>query len=182
MEIRKLVPTDVERLTAFLREIPEDDRTFFKQDLSDPETIAAAVRETHGLWLVALERPGGSGEPRIIGYVRVLPGTGLSSHVAEIRLVVAPAHRRHGLGRALAHRALVDSVRELRLRKLFVEVAAEQEALIRMFRKLGFTAEAILRDHLRDRRGTMRDLLLLCHFVEENWSALAGLGIDREVS
>ena len=94
---------------------------------------------------------------------------------------MAPARRRGGVGRDLARRALLAAVRELGLRKLFVEVVAEQEPAIQMFKKLGFTAEAILRDHLCDRAGTLRDLVLLCHFVDDNWAGLAGLGVDREV-
>jgi RimJ/RimL family protein N-acetyltransferase len=176
MEIRKLEASDAERLEAFLREVPEDDRTFFKEDLADPATIRALTAERRGVRLIALDEAGG-----IAGYLRVLPGTGLESHVGEIRLVVAPARRRAGVGRDLARRALIEAVRELRLRKLFVEVVAEQEPAIQMFKKLGFTAEAILRDHLCDRAGTMRDLVLLCHFVDDNWAGLAGLGVDREI-
>lgn len=176
MEIRRLEPDDAKRLEAFLREVPEDDRTFFKEDLSDPETLHFLATETRGLRLVAVDETG-----RILGYLRILPGTGLSSHVGEIRLVVAPARRRSGVGRALARRALLDAVRELGLRKLYVEVVADQEPAVQMFRKLGFTAEALLRDHLRDRTGRMHDLVLLCHLVDENWAGLAGLGIDREV-
>ena len=175
MDIRKLEPSDRERLEAFLRETPEDDRTFFKEDLTDPETIRALLAEKRGLRFAAIT------DDKIVGYVRVIPGNGLESHVGEIRLVVAPSSRRSGVGRDLARRALVDSVKELKLRKLFVEVVAEQEPAIRMFKKLGFTPEAILRDHLCDRKGTLRDLLLLCHFVDENWAGLAGLGLDREV-
>ncbi|MGH7818898.1 MAG: GNAT family N-acetyltransferase, partial [Candidatus Binatia bacterium] len=93
MNIRKLESADAEILAAFLREIPEDDRTFFKEDLSDPETVRALTAERRGLRLVATDDAG-----RIAGYIRVLPGTGLSSHVGEIRLVIAPARRRAGLG------------------------------------------------------------------------------------
>jgi hypothetical protein len=50
-----------------------------------------------------------------------------------------------------------------------------------MFRQNGFIAEAILRDHFRDRSGKMRDLVLLGHFVEDNWEGLRGLGIEKEV-
>jgi ribosomal protein S18 acetylase RimI-like enzyme len=176
MEIRKLEPSDTERLEVFLREVPEDDRTFFKEDLGDPETIRALTTERRGVRLIALDETS-----RIAGYLRVLPGRGLSSHVGEIRLVVSPTRRRSGVGRNLARQALIAAVRELRLRKLFVEVVAEQEPAIQMFKKLGFTAEAILRDHLCDRAGTMRDLVLLCHFVDDNWAGLTGLGVDREV-
>ena len=175
MEIRKLEPSDAARLEAFLKETPEDDRTFFKEDLTDIDTVRALLGEVKGLRFVALDGD------RIVGYVRILPGTGLSSHVGELRLVVSRSSRRQGVGRNLARRALVESVQQLKLRKLFVEVVAEQEAAINMFKKLGFVPEAILRDHLRDRRGKMQDLLLLCHFVDENWAGLHGLGLDREV-
>src|SRR5437867_3275006 len=176
MEIRKLEASDAARLEAFLAEVPEDDRTFFKEDLSDPETIRALTTERSGARFIAVDD-----QERIAGYLRVLPGTGLSSHVGELRLVVSPNRRRSGVGRDLARRALLEAVRELRLRKLFVEVVAEQGAAIQMFKKLGFIPEAILRDHLCDRSGTMRDLVLLCHFVDENWAELATLGVDREL-
>ena len=89
MEIRKLEPADAGPLEAFFHEIPEDDRTFFKEDLSDPETVRALLGETRGIRLVAVDDGG-----RIAGYLRVLPGTGLSRHVGEIRLVVTPSRRR----------------------------------------------------------------------------------------
>ena len=176
MEIRKIEADDAARLEEFFGAIPADDRTFFKEDLSDAETVRAmADGSRRGARWIAVE------DGAILGYVAVHPGTGLSSHVGEIRLVVAPGGRRRGLGRDLARRVLLESVRDLGLRKLFVEVVAEQEPAIQMFRRLGFVAEAILRDQLCDRSGAMHDLILLAHFVEENWSSLRGLGLDREV-
>lgn len=176
MEIRRVEPRDADRLETFFRAIPEDDRTFFKDDLSDPGVVRALVGDGRGLRLIAL-----GAEGRIDGYAAVLPGIALSRHVGEVRLLVAPERRCSGVGRELARRALVDAVRELGVRKLFVEVVAEQEPAVRMFRKLGFVAEAILRDHLRDRSGEMRDLVLLCHFVDENWAGMRGLGLDRDL-
>jgi RimJ/RimL family protein N-acetyltransferase len=176
MDIRKLEEADAERLEAFLREIPEDDRTFFKEDLADPETVRSLTGERRGLRFVALDEGG-----RIGGYIRVLPGTGLSSHVGEIRLVVAPTRRRSGVGRELARRALVEAVGQLGLRKLFVEVVAEQDGAVAMFQALCFQAEGLLRDHVRDRDGELRDLILLAHPVSDQWEAMATVGIDGEL-
>ena len=176
MEIRKLEQSDADRLDAFFRTIPEDDRTFFKEDISDPETLRSIVNDARSLRMIALD----GGE--IAGYVAVMPGIALSSHVGDVRLLVAPQRRRSGIGRDLARQALVSAVRELKLRKLFVEVVAEQEPAIRMFQKLGFVAEAILRDHLCDRAGKLQDLVLLGHFVDENWAGMQGLGLDRELA
>ncbi|MGH7819215.1 MAG: hypothetical protein ACREQ9_05535 [Candidatus Binatia bacterium] len=50
-----------------------------------------------------------------------------------------------------------------------------------MFQKLGFSAEALLRDHVRDRSGELRDLVLLAHSVDDRWSEMATLGIEDEL-
>ena len=51
--------------------------------------------------------------------------------------------------------------------KLVVEVAAEQEATVAMFTKLGFEPEGLFRDHVRDQAGELHDLLVLAHFVDD---------------
>ena len=47
-----------------------------------------------------------------------------------------------------------------------------------MFSGLGFQAEGLLRDHVRDRDGELRDLILLSHSVADAWSAMETAGID----
>ena len=48
-----------------------------------------------------------------------------------------------------------------------VELPVEQEPAIAMFSGLGFTGEALLRDHIRDRNGQLGDLVMLAHLVDE---------------
>ena len=74
-----------------------------------------------------------------------------------MRLVVDPEARGQGLGRALARWALLQAL-DGGLKKLTVEVVAEQEGAVAMFGGLGFQAEGLLRDHVRDRDGELRDL------------------------
>ena len=103
--------------------------------------------------------------------------SGWSDHVGDLRLVVDPEARGQGLGRALARWALLQAV-DGGLAKLSVEVVAEQEGAVAMFTGLGFQAEALLRDHVRDRDGELRDLIVLSHSVEDAWSAMQTAGID----
>jgi ribosomal protein S18 acetylase RimI-like enzyme len=72
---------------------------------------------------------------------------------------------------------LVDAL-ELKLSKVFVEVVADQTPAIGMFQGLGFQAEALLKDHARDRHGELRDLILLAHPVSDQWAAMSTAGID----
>jgi ribosomal protein S18 acetylase RimI-like enzyme len=116
----------------------------------------------------------------VVGYVAVVPLHGWSSHVGEVRVVVDPERRGRGIGRALARRAVTGAI-ELELRKMVVEVVAEQEATIAMFRSLGFDPEALLTDHVRDQSGTLRDLMILAHTVEAQWSSMIVAGIADEL-
>jgi GNAT superfamily N-acetyltransferase len=96
MTIVPLAAEHVDGLQRFLAELPEGDVTFIKEDVG-PDAVAAWVHGRGRRW-VALN------EVRVVGIVAVLPLSGWSDHVGEIRLVVHPDHRGAGIGRALARR------------------------------------------------------------------------------
>src|SRR5580700_1046346 len=167
MEIRPTETGDRPALSRFFDRIPESDRTFLKEDVGDPRVIEDWVRPGTGR-TVAMQ----DGEvARLVGW---------SSHVGEVRLVVDPDHRGQGIGRRLAQRALLDAV-EMGLKKLVVEVIADQGALIAMFRGLGFEPEALLTDHVRDRSGHTRDLIVLANSVDEQFAALSAAGVADQL-
>jgi GNAT superfamily N-acetyltransferase len=173
MDIRQLEPGDRDALTRFLERIPAADRTFFKEDVDDPEVVDAWVRPGPAR-AVAVE------DGEVVGSVAVVPLHGWSSHVGEVRLIVDPGYRGRGIGRALARRAVLEAL-NLGLQKMVVEVIAVQEPTIAMFRSLGFDPEAVLVDHVHDRSGELRDLMVLAHSVAEQWSAMIRAGIAEEV-
>jgi ribosomal protein S18 acetylase RimI-like enzyme len=168
MSVVPLAPEHCDALLRFFRDLPEGDRTFFKEEVTDPETVRAWT--TGGNRWVAVD-----GDD-VRGYVAVLRLPGWSDHVGEVRLVVAPAARGSGLGRELARHALVEGV-QAGLTKLVVEVVAEQGAALALFTALGFSGEALLRDHIRDRDGQLRDLMVLAHHVGETWSGMDTVGV-----
>src|SRR3982750_3425570 len=57
----------------------------------------------------------------------------------------------------------------------------EQGAALALFTDLGFTGEALLRDHIRDRGGELRDLMVLAHHVSDTWSGMDTVGIAEEL-
>jgi L-amino acid N-acyltransferase YncA len=173
MEIRQLQSSDRDAVARFLRRVPEADRTFFKEDVDDPAVVRAWINPGPAR-AIAVD----AGE--VVGSVSVVPLHGWSSHVGEVRLIVDPGHRGRGIGRALARRAVVEAL-ELGLQKMVVEVIAVQEPTIAMFRMLGFEPEALLTDHVRDKGGALRDLMVLSHSVEEQWSSMIMAGIADDV-
>ena len=174
-EIRALGAGDLDALQAFFARVPEGDRTFFKEDVTDREAVASWTTDARSRRLVARD------DDAVVGYVAVIPGVGWSSHVGELRVVVDPETRGRGLGRALARQGLLAAL-DLGLRKVVVEVVADQQPAIGMFQALGFEAEALLKDHVCDRAGTLRDLIVLAHAVDATWSAMATAGIEDELA
>jgi L-amino acid N-acyltransferase YncA len=169
MEIKQLEPADRVALTRFLARIPEADRTFFKEDLADPG-VAERWTQPGTARVVAVD------ESEVVGWLNVVPLHGWSDHVGEVRLIVDPGHRGRGIGRALARQAIVEAL-ALGLKKVVVEVIAVQEETIAMFRSLGFDPEALLADHVRDRAGELRDLMVLAQTVDDQFASIAAAGI-----
>lgn len=170
MEIRPIEPDDHGEIERFLARVPQSDRTFFKENVDDPAVIESWQRPgvPHA---IALQ------DGQVVGYVAVVPLHGWSNHVGEVRLIVDPGHRGHGIGRALAQRAVLEAV-NLGLKKMVVEVIADQESTIAMFGTLGFDPEALLRDHVRDQSGQLHDLIVLAHPVEESYAAMVTAGLS----
>lgn len=163
-------------LRAFLDGLPDEDVTFIKEDVRDPAVAEGWLADTGPArrWVSV------AGDGEVHGLVAVVPLVGWSSHVGDLRLVVDPRRRGRGLGRQLAAHALREAL-GMDLQKVVVEVVAEQEGAIAMFTALGFRGEALLADHICDRTGELRDLVVLAHDAAEEWSALTGLGVEDEL-
>ena len=171
IDVRPISAPDVGALRDFFARVPDGDRTFFREDVLEPGVIEGWIGLGNGERVVAVA------DATVVGYLALLPGVGWSSHVGEMRLVIDPSHRRQGIGRQLARRAVVDAM-SLGLTKLVVEVVAEQEPTVAMFTALGFEAEGLLRDHVSSQHGERHDLLILSHFVNELATAMTSVGID----
>jgi ribosomal protein S18 acetylase RimI-like enzyme len=173
MEIRPIEAGDSPALSRFFERIPESDRTFLKEDVGDPRVLEDWVQPGAGR-TIAVEAG------QVVGALAIVPLVGWSSHVGELRLVVDPDHRGHGIGRRLARQAVLCAV-DMGLGKLVVEVISDQEPLIGMFRALGFEPEALLTDHVRDRTGQTRDLIVLANSVDEQFAALSAAGVADQL-
>jgi ribosomal protein S18 acetylase RimI-like enzyme len=173
-DLRPLTLDDVEAAARFLQDLPEGDLTFLKEDVETDTVARWCEDERVKRWLAV----GEDGEPQ--GMLSIVPGALWSSHVGELRMVVGQKFRRQGLGRRLARYGLAEAVR-LGLSKIMVEVVADKEGDMAMFTSIGFEPEALLRDHIRDRDGNLRDLVLLSHEVGPRSSVMDVLGLESEV-
>jgi ribosomal protein S18 acetylase RimI-like enzyme len=167
--IAELQPVHVDALSDLLKRLPDSDVTFIKEDAS-PETVSSWLRAPGWRWVEVVE------DGTVAGLATLIPLTGWSDHVAELRLAVDPATRGQGIGRGLAQKAVAQALRA-RLLKVIVELPSAQDRTIEMFLELGFTGEALLRDQFRDRNGDMQDLIMLAYLAEQAHESLTAIGV-----
>jgi GNAT superfamily N-acetyltransferase len=172
VHIASLGPDDHDDVVAFFAGIPSGEHVFFKEQISDPRVVHEWLADPRGCWLVA--RLAGD----VVGVAAVVPGYGWSQHVGELRMIVAPTQRSRGIGAVLARRALQAAV-ELGMGKVTVEMLAEQQGVIDLFRGLGFVPEALLADQVVDATGNVHDLIILAHPVQGAWAQLDAVGADE---
>lgn len=176
MIIRRLeeTETDTLALNALLGALSERDMTVIAQAVNHAPARQESSKLANLQW-VAVGKDGS-----LQGYAAIEQLPGWSDHVGELRLVVAPASRGNGLGRRLTQRAVIDGQRA-GMSKIVVELAADDEPVLTMFSELGFTGEALLRDHIRDYTGNLCDLIVLALHADEAWATLSSIGAEELV-
>jgi RimJ/RimL family protein N-acetyltransferase len=87
-----------------------------------------------------------------------------SHHVADLGLMVAESHRRHGIGWALLD-AAVDWARGSGVEKLELHVFPHNEGAIRLYERFGFEREGYRKRHYRRPNGFV-DAILMAYEVK----------------
>lgn len=175
LELARLQPGDAQALADFVAQLPAHDLLFLRRDISQPKVIAAwmqAIAEGR-LHSLAVREAG-----VLVGCSAiVVDALSWSRHVGELRVLVAPVWRGRGLGRLLVQQCFAQAL-ALGLEKMVAQMTVDQVGAIAVFEELGFRAEALLRDHVKDRDGQLHDLALLSHDVAAVQSRLDAYGVS----
>lgn len=175
VEIARMTPADRAALVGFVATLPAHDLLFVPRNLAHPKVIDAWMRSLEAGELVSLvAREGGA----MVGCTAiVVDELSWSSHVGELRVLVAPDWRGRGLGRLLIQECFAQAL-ELGLKKLVAQMTVDQRAAIALFEELGFRAEALLGAHVADRDGKLHALVLLGHDVDAVSARMQAYGVS----
>ena len=179
IEFRLMLRADEAAVLAFAQKLPTHDLLFLPRNISQPKVLSA--------WINEIER----GDITSLLAIRqgVVVGCGTlvrdphswSPHVGEIRMVVSLDVRGQGVGRALSQETFAIAL-GADLEKLSVQMTVDQRAAIALFESLGFKAEALLRDHVRDVDGKEHDIVVLGHNVAQVRAQLEAYGVPGAVA
>lgn len=154
---------DRDRLLRFFRAVPERDRMFLADDVTDEKVIERWIGEadfSQVLPVLALK-----GDEVVADATLHRQKGGWIAHVARIRVVVHPNYRGRGIA-ALLIRELMDMSTDVGLAALDAEFMPEQQAAMHTFERLGFVKVAELPGHVLDRHGASHDLIIMSYELQ----------------
>src|SRR4030081_604485 len=178
IQFRLMSRSDEAAVLAFAQKLPPHDLLFLPRNISQPR-----VRSD---WINEIER--GDITSLLAVKAGAVVGCGTlvrdphswSPHVGEIRMVVSQDVRGQGVGRALSQETFALAL-DAGLEKLSVQMTVDQQGAIALFESLGFKAEALLRDHVRDIGGKTHDIVVLGHNVAQVRGQLKAYGLPGAV-
>ena len=170
--IRPIEKEDGPALLSFFRALPEDDRLFLKEDVTNKDVINRWMEELNFDKVIAIVAEKDSA---IIGDATLhLSQRGWHKHMAEIRCVVSREFQQKGLGTALM-RELVAHAVEKRILKLSATMMDTQKSAQRAFERIGFKKEAELKDFVMDINGKYHNMVIMVNDVSELWKKMEDL-------
>jgi L-amino acid N-acyltransferase YncA len=173
IELRLMSTADQAAVVDFASELPVHDVLFLKRDIRNPKVVAA--------WLESIERGTIASvlallDGEVVGCNAVVrDALSWSPHVAEVRVVVSADMRGSGLGRLLVQEACALAVSH-GAEKIIAHMTPDQRGALALFEDLGFRAEALLRDHVRDADSVTHDLAILSLEVSRLGAQFAAFG------
>jgi len=178
IEFHLMTRADEAAVLDFAKALPTHDLLFLPRNISQPKVLSAWVNEIERgdiVSLLALK------DSAVVGCgTLVRDSHSWSPHVGEIRMVVSLDVRGKGVGRALSQETFALAL-GAGLDKLTVQMTVDQRAAIALFESLGFQAEALLRDHVREVDGRTHDIVVLGHKVAQVRARMEAYGLPGAV-
>ena len=163
--LRLMQPNEADKsaILRFAGKLNENDLLYLRTDITDPAVVAQWIQnlELGNTTTVLAEVDGEVG-----GYASVHREPARWTRcVGELRVNAQQRFRGLGLGRALVAEAFTLG-KALGLRKLCGMLTSDQHGALTAFERLGFRVEAALQDWVQDRRGRLRDILVLTYELD----------------
>lgn len=175
-EIRLMQAADAGDALTFARSLPAHDLLFLPRNITVPKVLAA--------WMNQVDKGSISSlvvmhENRMVGFSAVVSEPrSWSGHVGELRVLLSPAVRDSGVGRILIQESFLLAVAR-GLEKLTAQMTLDQKGAIAVFQDLGFIAEALLRDQVKDPDGETHDIIVLSHNVADFQARMEQYGLSE---
>ncbi|MBE0568205.1 MAG: GNAT family N-acetyltransferase [Deltaproteobacteria bacterium] len=158
--LRPMIAGDADGVWNFLRQLPEIDKSHFREDVDRREVVerwAKSLDYEAALPILAIRGD------RVVGSATLYRNrTGWKQRIGIVRILIAPDFRHLGLGTAMI-REIRHLGEKVALNYLLAEVFEEQQAAVRALERMGFERAVVYRNFVNDRKGRLHNLVVLLH-------------------
>ncbi|OGD18897.1 MAG: hypothetical protein A2Y69_03330 [Candidatus Aminicenantes bacterium RBG_13_59_9] len=165
--VRPLTLKDLDKLMAFYKSLPPEDRKYLRVDVTNRKVVAERIPSTDQeqvFRIIALYK-----DKIVADGALELSGEEWRRHQGEVRLIVARPFRRKGLGMIMI-RELYFLATARNVATVVAKMMRPQKAAQTIFHRLGFREEALLPDYVKDLTGRTQDLLIMIADLGDMWS------------
>lgn len=165
--IRSLTSKDLDKLMAFYRSLPLEERKYLRVDVTDRKVVAQRIKSAEHdkvFRIIALY------QDRIVADGALeLSGEEWRRHQGELRVIAARAFRRRGLGLIMMRELYFLAAAE-NVEKLVAKMMRPQKSARAICLRLGFREELLLPDYVKDLSGKPQDLVIMTCDLDDMWS------------
>jgi L-amino acid N-acyltransferase YncA len=167
--IRKLTLKDLDRLMQFYGELPQNDRKYFRVDVTKRDVVEQRIKQTrlgNFFRLVALH------DDKIIADGNLeLSAEEWRKDQGELRVIVGKNFQHKGLGTIML-RELYDLAAHNNVKTVIVRIMRPQKAARAICHKLGLREETVIPDYVRDISGKKQDMIIMKGDMKDFWKEL----------
>lgn len=169
VEVRALTIADVEKSFAFFEKLQPDDQAYLRVKVSDPKIVRRRLQnqeESNVRRIAALV------DDEIVADAALeLNPFGWKRHLAEYRIIVASDYKRKGLGMVMAGELYELAIKE-KVEEMVVELMSPQVEAKKIFERLGFKEETVMKNMVKDVNGQKQDLILMRCNLDDIWNKI----------
>ena len=148
---------DQGNLSKFLERLPRADLHYLQVDITQPEILKRwleSIAEGKSVCLCAYD------PASLVGYSSVQISEAGGRRSGEMRVNISQGYRSRGLGRVLIAE-IFKIAKLIELEVVTARMLSDQYGAIDAFKRLGFVAGDVLKNHIKDASGTQKDLLVM---------------------
>jgi RimJ/RimL family protein N-acetyltransferase len=170
--------TDEPKLIRFMQSLPDNERIYFRDDVTDPEVIHKWVHESDLSRTIPLLAEDDNNDI-VANWTLHVREHGWTRQNAFIRGIIAPEWRKQGLATYIINE-LLKIAGELDIERVVIELVRPQEDLLKRYVEIGFEVDATLNNWVKDFRGRYHDLIIISMKLEPAWKKMELLLLEYD--
>ena len=167
--IRELAEADLDKSFAFFEKLYPEDKAYLRVDVSDRNAVWKRLQNVS---LMNVKRIVAEVDETIVADAALeLKPHGWERHLAEFRIIVASDFKRQGLGMFMAEELYEIALKE-QVEEMIVQLMAPQTEAKKIFERLGFKQDVVMKQFVKDVKGKRQDLVIMRCNLDEIWNKI----------